>query len=995
MSRHARTTAAVAFVAALTSGVAPLCLTPAVAAGAPPVLTIPAEKSLDPNAAKVPVAGVSGFIRGDYTGGYTYVSYADGSQTPYDAEGAYSLHSTGSDTVARWHPQQKKVVLQDMKGGPERTVVVPEGQSFRHVLGETVITTEIKDGRSVAVHQLALVDGAPTDRKLTGLPEDTTTVGSNGLADGHGFLVSYLHGGTASVGYVDSSFRLHPTPITHTGLAGRARLTGGHLVDWPADGPVKIWDVTDWSAPAHELPVGKAGGAPVAVIGDDLLVSRPVEASNFRTVSAVPLAGGAERVVLDRVVGTGPVRVDGRALFVRAGEGTERSVHSVHKDAAGNVAATKVADVPLVSTRAVRVAAAQGELHTVDRVPYNTAKVRSTALTVSGELKAGQRTERGENGYQFYGGCDPYWCPELRPTGDGRLVFEEINGIGLYVVGPGQQLPGGNIPGVYLSDDLEASGRYAAYSVGHVEHEVMDLDSGTRVFGRDIGYRATSLVGGTLWIEGTAAGVVDAVDVRTGKTLRSVDVGTCDLQDVQVWSSSVYWKCAGTAGVYDMNTKRNVSLPAHRSAVLGDGYVGWEQGGVLSITDVRGTGGTRAVGSPAAVEAGRGWNVDRFGGHLTYVDAAGDTHVVPSGVATSALGVVDSDAAASVNVKGGVWKPRWWLSKPAESWSLVLRHKATGAVVRTLSGGEARGLVSPSWDGEDESGRLLANGAYTWSLSAKPADGQGAELKSAGAVSVRGGSPVWRDLGDDGFGELLVNDSAGLVSQYRGNGTGGVSSRQAGGTFSASAHLVPFGDVDGDRCNDVLVRLGTELRVYRPGCGKVVSPSSPYTVIGSGWGQFDVLTSPGDVNGDGRQDLIARQTTTGDMYFYAGKAGGQFASKVRIGTNWKTYAKVVGAGDLNGDGRGDLLGVDRAGALWRYYGTATGGVTSRVKLADAWGASYTSVVGMGDISGDGKPDVVARDAAGKLFRFSGTGNGTLGGRVQIGNSGWTAFKGLY
>ncbi|MFJ8073338.1 FlgD immunoglobulin-like domain containing protein, partial [Streptomyces sp. NPDC096176] len=829
MSRHARMTAAVAFVAALTSAVAPLGVTPAVAADAPPALTIPVEKSLDPNAAKVPVAGASGFIRGDHNGGYTHVSYADGSQTPYDAKGAHSLHSTGSDTVARWHPQQKQVVLQDMKGGHERTIVVPEGQSFRHVLGETVITSEFKDGRSVAVHQLALVDGVRTDRTLTGLPEDTTIVGSNGLADTYGFFVSYLHGGNASVGYVDRSFRLHPTPFKGTGLVGRAQLSGRHLVELPVDGLVKIWDVTDWSAPAHELPVDRAGGAAFTVMGDDLLVSRPVEEAAFRTVSAVPLAGGAERVVLDRVVGTvpGAGRVDGRALFVRAGEGTERSVHSVREDAAGDPQATKVVDIPLVGTRTVRLAAAQGELHTVDRVPYNTAKVRSTALTVNGELSAEKRTERGENSYQFYGGCDPYWCPELRPTGDGRLVFEEVNGVGLYIVGPDQQLPGTNIPNVYLSDDLEASGRYAAYSVGHVEHEVIDLDSRTRVFGRDIGFRATSLVGGTLWIEGTAAGIVDAVDVRTGKTLRSVDVGTCDLQDVQVWSSSVYWKCAGTAGVYDMNTKRNVSLPAHRSAVLGDGYVGWEQGGVLSITDVRGTAGTRVVGKPAAVEPGRGWNVDRFGGHLTYVDPAGDTHVVPSGVANSALSLLDSDAAVSVNVKGGVWKPRWWLSKPAGSWSLVLRHKASGVVVRTLSGGEARGLVSGSWDGKDASGRLVANGAYTWSLSAKPADGQGAELKASGAVSVRGGSPVWRDLGDDGFGELLVKDSAGLVSQYRGNGTGGVSSRQAGGTFSASAHLVPFGDVDGDRCNDVLVRLGTELRVYRPGCGKVVSPSSP------------------------------------------------------------------------------------------------------------------------------------------------------------------------
>ncbi|MEV0920173.1 CoA-transferase, partial [Streptomyces sp. NPDC049967] len=30
-------------------------------------------------------------------------------------------------------------------------------------------------------------------------------------------------------------------------------------------------------------------------------------------------------------------------------------------------------------------------------------------------------------------------------------------------------------------------------------------------------------------------------------------------------------------------------------------------------------------------------------------------------------------------------------------------------------------------------------------------------------------------------------------------------------------------------CDDVLVRLGNELRVYQPGCGKILTASSPYT----------------------------------------------------------------------------------------------------------------------------------------------------------------------
>jgi hypothetical protein len=206
--------------------------------------------------------------------------------------------------------------------------------------------------------------------------------------------------------------------------------------------------------------------------------------------------------------------------------------------------------------------------------------------------------------------------------------------------------------------------------------------------------------------------------------------------------------------------------------------------------------------------------------------------------------------------------------------------------------------------------------------------------------------------------------------------------------------LVPFGDVNGDRCGDVLARVGDQLRAYRPGCGKIVTASSPYTLIGSGWEQYDRLTSSGDVNGDGFVDLIARQTSTGDMYFYAGTADHRLKSRVRIGTNWKLYKQIAGAGDLNGDGRGDLLGVDSAGVLWRYYGTSTGGVTPRVRVGGGWNV-YSALVGTGDLSGDGRADLLARDTAGKLWRYASTGAGTYGGRVLIGTGGWNGFKGLF
>lgn len=207
---------------------------------------------------------------------------------------------------------------------------------------------------------------------------------------------------------------------------------------------------------------------------------------------------------------------------------------------------------------------------------------------------------------------------------------------------------------------------------------------------------------------------------------------------------------------------------------------------------------------------------------------------------------------------------------------------------------------------------------------------------------------------------------------------------------------MPFGDLNWDRCNDVLVRLSSgALRLYKPACHTALTPSTRYITLGtSGWNQYDVLTSPGDVTKDGRPDLIARNSATGTVYLYKGTSAGKLSARVKLYDNWKTYKKVVGAGDLNGDGIGDLLAQDRTNTLYRYYGTGKGTFTARAKVLANWGAAYNAVVGVGDITGDGRSDLVVRDTAGNLYRNPGLGNGTFGPRVKIG-SGWQGYRGLY
>ncbi|MBG0851198.1 VCBS repeat-containing protein [Streptomyces spinoverrucosus] len=170
--------------------------------------------------------------------------------------------------------------------------------------------------------------------------------------------------------------------------------------------------------------------------------------------------------------------------------------------------------------------------------------------------------------------------------------------------------------------------------------------------------------------------------------------------------------------------------------------------------------------------------------------------------------------------------------------------------------------------------------------------------------------------------------------------------------------------------------------------------STPRTSLGTGWNQYNALTSPGDLTGDRRPDLIARKASTGELFLYKGTSTGKLSARIRIAANWSGYKKIVGVGDITGDGRADFLAQDRSNTLWRYAGNGSGGFTSRVKVASDWGTSYNTVLGPGDITGDGKADFVSRDTSGNLWRNNGTGSGTFGPRTKIA-SGWQVYKGVF
>ncbi|MFD0148422.1 FG-GAP-like repeat-containing protein [Streptomyces sp. NPDC055721] len=199
-----------------------------------------------------------------------------------------------------------------------------------------------------------------------------------------------------------------------------------------------------------------------------------------------------------------------------------------------------------------------------------------------------------------------------------------------------------------------------------------------------------------------------------------------------------------------------------------------------------------------------------------------------------------------------------------------------------------------------------------------------------------------------------------------------------------------FGDLDANRTADVLVRDKVGRLWFLPGNG------SGKLVGSGGWNAFNALVRHGDFSRDGKEDVIAREASTGKLWLYPGTGTGSLGARKLIGTGgWNVMSRLVGVGDLNGDTRSDLVAVEKSsGKLWLYPGTTTGTLGARVLLGNGGWNGMNAFAGTGDLNGDSRPDLVAREAStGKLWMYPGKAGGTFGTRVLLG-SGWNVMDQL-
>jgi len=224
---------------------------------------------------------------------------------------------------------------------------------------------------------------------------------------------------------------------------------------------------------------------------------------------------------------------------------------------------------------------------------------------------------------------------------------------------------------------------------------------------------------------------------------------------------------------------------------------------------------------------------------------------------------------------------------------------------------------------------------------------------------------------------------------------------------SASEGLAAAGDVNDDGIGDIIVGTpGTPGSAYvvfgQPdltGVDLAALGSRGFRIDGPGGndGVGIAVGAAGDVNGDGLADVIVGaqgvNTFTGAAYVVFGKATTSSVSLAALGAggfridgaamNDVAGSSVAGAGDVNHDGLADVVvGAPGAsnnaratsGSAYVVFGKASSTTVSlaalgaggyRIDGAAAGDIAGKSVAGVGDVNGDGVPDVAvgAPDAA--------------------------------
>ena len=279
--------------------------------------------------------------------------------------------------------------------------------------------------------------------------------------------------------------------------------------------------------------------------------------------------------------------------------------------------------------------------------------------------------------------------------------------------------------------------------------------------------------------------------------------------------------------------------------------------------------------------------------------------------------------------------------------------------------------------GVDDEGR--ASQPATLTLSANATQTLTSSQLAWGAPELDG----WLGAGRSHWRLSIWSDAPLEVTGLLATPTGGLAniSAASGSTSAGERFPHPIGDLNGDGRDDVLLRHVDGRWMYYPMNGRTPIESERGTAAlerSANW----QLAGIGDMDGDGRDDILVRHTDgRWKGYLMDGKT--VLDSGPIAGLPTDPVWNVAGLGDLGGDGKTDVV-LRHPDGQWLHapldgltaMSSAEPNLTKNVK----W-----SVAGIADLNGDAKDDILLRHEDGRWHYYpmngslSGPGRGSVSG----------------
>ncbi len=246
------------------------------------------------------------------------------------------------------------------------------------------------------------------------------------------------------------------------------------------------------------------------------------------------------------------------------------------------------------------------------------------------------------------------------------------------------------------------------------------------------------------------------------------------------------------------------------------------------------------------------------------------------------------------------------------------------------------------------------------------------------------------DFNEDGRMDFVASSSNNTIVVFLGNGDG---TFQTPALYSVNDPLgVAIGDLNGDGKLDIVVTNFNSLATTFGGGVSIFFGNGDGTFqppVFYSTGKNPTAVAIGDLNGDGKPDLVVSDVTSGNVSVMLNAGAGAFAAPVQFATG--SYPNSVAIGDINRDGHNDVVvtnscvltpnpagcdGSSSPNTISVLLGKGDGTFDSPVSYSA--GAGPFQLV-LGDLNADGWPDAVVTNNLGTTVTvLLNKGDGTFG-----------------